>query len=324
LIKGTARKILSPIKRLLGKGVSAETEKSSPCAVRTEAVWSIAIYTGDSPFHWASPESINNPVLTRKDVTDVPAAFVADPFLLSVDGIFHMFFEVKNRRTNKGEIALASSKNGIEWSYQQIVLAEPFHLSYPYVFQSGGDYYMTPESHRSKSIRLYRALEFPTRWTFVATLLAGHPFVDPSVFHYHDKWWLFTGTSPDEKHDTLRLFYSDGLTGPWREHRQSPIIEGNARIARPGGRVLVLKDRIIRYAQDCYPVYGSQLRAFEITALGSKTYREREVVEEPILKANGSGWNASGMHHIDPYALADGRWLACVDGWSRVEVQPGA
>jgi hypothetical protein len=82
----------------------------------------------------------------------------------------------------------------------------------------------------------------------------------------------------------------------------------------------VLNDTIIRYAQDCYPIYGTQLRSFEITELGTKTYREREVIEEPVLKPAGSGWNASGMHHIDAHQLADGRWMACVDGWFRAEV----
>jgi len=28
-----------------------------------------------------------------------------------------------------------------------------------------------------------------------------------------------------------------------------------------------------------------------------------------------AGWNAGGMHHVDPLPLADGRWLAAVDGW---------
>jgi hypothetical protein len=316
--------MITSLKRLFKKTHGSEAPKPAPETAKTEAVWSIGIYAGDSPFHWASPESIDNPVLTREHVTDVPAAFVADPFLLKADNTWHMFFEVKNRRTKKGEIALAISKDGVQWSYQQIVLVEPFHLSYPYVFQWGDDYYMTPETFRAQSVRLYKATKFPTQWTFAGTLLNGQPFVDPSVFRYHGKWWLFTGTSPDEKHDTLRLFYSEDLMGSWREHPRSPIIDGNASVARPGGRVLVLDDRIIRYAQDCYPVYGTHLRAFEITELGTKTYHERQVTEEPILKANGSGWNASGMHHIDPYPLGDGRWLACVDGWRRVEVSPSA
>jgi hypothetical protein len=312
-------KVLAPFKRLVQK-IHGSQARELPARKRTEAVWSIGIYAGDSPFHWVSPESVDNPVLTREDVTDVPAAFVADPFLLRANNAWYMFLEVKNRRTNKGEIALATSEEGVHWSYRQIVLTEPFHLSYPYVFQWENDYYMVPESYRADSVRLYKATEFPAQWTLVGTLLKGQAFVDPSIFRHRDKWWLFTGTSPDGKHDTLRLFYSEELTGPWREHPHSPIIKGNARMARPGGRILVLEDRIIRYAQDCYPVYGTQLRALEITELTTTVYREREGAEGPILIANGSGWNASGMHHIDPHRLADGRWMASVDGWRRAEV----
>jgi hypothetical protein len=35
----------------------------------------------------------------------------------------------------------------------------------------------------------------------------------------------------------------------------------------------------------------------------------------PILSAGEELWRRQGMHHIDPHWI-DGRWLACVDGWS--------
>jgi hypothetical protein len=37
------------------------------------------------------------------------------------------------------------------------------------------------------------------------------------------------------------------------------------------------------------------------------------------LSASGRGWNGSGMHHIDPHRMEDGRWIACVDGWLSAE-----
>jgi hypothetical protein len=92
------------------------------------------------------------------------------------------------------------------------------------------------------------------------------------------------------------------------------FIEGNAHIARPGGRVLVLNDRIIRYTQDDDPIYGYQLRAFEITELTRTSYQEREAAQNPVLQASGTGWNADGMHNIDPHPVGDGTWMACVDG----------
>jgi hypothetical protein len=302
------KKLLSPIRRT--------SEARIPMG---EEVWSIGIYIGESPLNLYAPKNINNPVLTREDVSDIAAAFVADPFMLKANHTWYMFFEVKNRRSGKGEIGLAESADKVKWAYQRIVLAEPFHLSYPYVFEWGSNYYMIPESHKAKSVRLYRALEFPTQWSFVKTLISGDRFLDPSIFHYNDKWWLFTGTSGQIKYDTLRLYYSHNLIGPWLEHPKSPIIEGNAHIARPAGRALVVDNKIVRYAQDCYPVYGTQVQAFEVSELTSTSYQERKVSEESVLKASGSGWNSKGMHHVDSHFLDDGQWIACVDGWFSTE-----
>ncbi|MGH2396784.1 MAG: glucosamine inositolphosphorylceramide transferase family protein [bacterium] len=277
--------------------------------------WAIGIYTGRSPVHVAASEHIENPVLTRKDVTDVQGEFVADPFMVRVDHTWHMFFEVLNRETAKGEIGLAMSSDALHWAYLRIVLSEPFSVSYPYVFQWMGSYYMIPESRRAGAVRLYEASKFPIRWSLVAELLRGD-FVDSSVFRYENRWWLLAETNPKIKHDTLRLFYADHLTGPWREHPRSPIVQRNPRMARPAGRVLVLEDRLIRYAQDCYPTYSTRVRAFEVTELTTSAYREREVESSPILEPSGAGWNASGMHHIDPHPIDGGWWLACVDGRS--------
>ena len=303
--------------------VSSQTHAAPQREGKREREWSIGIYTGESPFYFASPENVDNPILTREDVSDVPASFVADPFMLRVNSIWYMFFEVMNRQTGKGEIGLATSENGVQWTYQQIVLAESFHLSYPYVFKWVKDYYMIPETHKVSSIRLYKALKFPLEWSYVGTIVSGARFTDSSVVRYGDRWWLFTETDPKMKFDTLRLYYSDSLMGPWLEHLQSPIIKGNSRIARPAGRILVLGDRVVRYAQDCYPIYGMQVRAFEIAELTTTKYCEREVGRGSILTGSGVGWNRHGMHHLDPHPLKDGRWLACVDGWGWTSPEVG-
>ncbi|MBF2004714.1 hypothetical protein ACF3DV_09305 [Chlorogloeopsis fritschii PCC 9212] len=276
--------------------------------------WSIGIYVGKSLFDLSSANLQKNPVLTRQDVSDVRAGFVADPFMLQVEHTWYMFFEVFNSRTCKGEIGLATSQNTVNWQYRQIVLAEPFHLSYPYVFQWMNEYYMIPETYQANSVKLYKASKFPAQWTFVGNILTGSVFLDASIFRYADKWWLFTETNPEHRWDTLRLYYADDLLGPWIEHPNSPIVSGNAHIARPAGRVLVMKDTIIRYTQDCDPEYGIQVRAFEIDDLSPTTYHEREISQNPILEPSNTGWNGSGMHHIDPHLVDDGHWIACVDG----------
>ena len=107
-------------------------------------MWSIGIYTGDSPFRLR--EVANNPVLRNTDVSDIEAEFVADPFMLRTDDRWYMFFEVLHRETQRGVIALATSDDGFNWKYEQVVLEEPFHLSYPYVFDWQGERYMVPET----------------------------------------------------------------------------------------------------------------------------------------------------------------------------------
>jgi hypothetical protein len=274
-------------------------------------MWSIGIYTGDFPFDLSSPDSITNPVLTARDVVDVNADFVADPFMVHEGGTWYMFFEVMNGATKKGEIGLATSCDGFAWTYKQIVLSEPFHLSYPYLFEWENEYYMIPEAGTSMSVRLYKAFEFPTKWVLSDILLDGAPFLDTSVIYHNNTWWMFTAL-PDN--GTLLLHLADCLTGTWEKHPGSPLISGDRQRARPGGRPIVLDGKVFRFAQDDLQTYGNKVRVFEITEISRTAYHEQEMSKNPIIAATGSGWNGLGMHTIDLHKTVDDKWNACVDG----------
>lgn len=289
-------------------------------APTSEVVYSIGIYVGDSPFTLGPPPGVENPAFTREQVTDLRAAFVADPFLFRDGDTWHLFFEVLDGRTNKGEIGLATSTDAFHWTYRQIVLREPFHLSYPHVFRWQGEYYMMPETYQTNAVRLYRGDPFPTRWTFAATLLRLPYVVDATVFRYEERWWMLADTSEEFRNDTLRLFHASELTGPWEEHPRSPLIQGDACIARPAGRVHEVGGGLVRFAQSGVPYYGTSVRAFEITRLTLHEYEERALADHPILGPTHSGWNACGMHHIDVHHLEDGHWIAAVDGWTSPEI----
>ena len=272
--------------------------------------WSIGIYTGLSPFELHDPENISNPVLTGKDVTDIDAKFVADPFMAVENGHFYMFFEVLNRANSQGDIGYAESEDGEKWEYKKIVIDEPFHLSYPYVFKWEDSYYLIPESHEDLSIRLYRATSFPGEWQFVKRIFNGEHYVDPSIFRYENTWWLFY-TNP--KNDALNLYYSDQLMGNWVPHPMNPIVKLNMHIARPGGRVLMHDGHLYRFTQDTEPRYGIQVFVFEILELSKTAYKEKIVSERPVVTMTGEGWNARGMHHVDAHFVKE-RWIASVDG----------
>jgi hypothetical protein len=285
------------------------------------AIWSIGIFSGATLSDLNPVAGTEMPVLSAQHVTDVQAAFVADPFMIQANNNWHMFFEVMNVQTGKGDIGLATSRDGLQWDYQQIVLRESFHLSYPYVFCERGEFFMIPESYEAKSMRLYRADPFPLKWSYAGTLLEG-PWVDSSIFFLDDRWWVFSNPVAPEN-QVLELFYADTITGPWQRHPMSPLISGNNRIARGGGRVIVLNNKPIRFTQDCFPVYGTRVRAFEVSALTTSNYEERELEFSPILSAGPELWRHQGMHHIDPHFI-DRRWLACVDGWRFEDKRPAS
>ena len=272
--------------------------------------FSIGIVVGLPHTGFAPASNMRNPVLTAQDVSDVPSVFVADPFMIQRGATWYMFFEILNAKSKKGEIGLAISNDGFDWKYDQIVLSEQNHLSYPYVFEWENEYYMIPESGDADAVRLYKAEDFPNKWSYIKTIISGK-YLDASIFYYHETWWLFTAQGDEN----LFLFYSDNLMGPWKEHPQNPLISENPHIARPGGRVLLVDGKIIRFAQDDRPKYGLKVHAFEVTELSPETYKEQMVVDT-LLGPSGKGWNARGMHHIDAHRFTDNQWIACVDGWS--------
>ncbi len=261
----------------------------------------------------ADPEEISNPVLTGKDVDDIDAKFVADPFMFFKNEKYYMFFEVMNRKSNQGDIGYAESKDGKNWDYKKIIIDEKFHLSYPYVFEWDKNYYLIPESSEVFSVRLYKAISFPDKWEYIGDLLYGYQYVDPTIFRYKDKWWLYVSNADNS---VLNLYYSENLLAGWQSHPMNPIVKRDKNISRPGGRVIVYNDKLYRYTQDCDPSYGNQVYAFEITELTENTYKEKIVSQTPIITKTGNGWNAAGMHNIDPYKVGN-KWLSVVDGTDR-------
>ena len=282
----------------------------------TEGIWSIGIYDLDVNGRSLKLHTRQgNPVLTAADIKDMPARFVADPFLIQEQDTFYLFFEVLG--VDRGVIGLATSVDGRHWRYERIVLEEPFHLSYPNVFKWKDDYYMVPESSAVNSVRLYKATHFPYDWQFVKPIIADRALVDSTVLYYQGLLWLFSSSWSSQ---TLYLFYADQPEGPWREHPRSPIVRGNGRDTRPAGNILNTGDRLIRFSQDSQGAgekYGKAVRGFEIMTLTRDEYQERPLEGNPLLKDSGAGWNSIGMHQISAWPVSRERWIAAVDGKCR-------
>ncbi|MBD3107671.1 hypothetical protein IEO70_04765 [Bacillus sp. AGMB 02131] len=272
-------------------------------------IWSIKVFKSqlivDSQ---PNQQEFIKPTLTAKDVTDIPADFIADPFLIAHESKYFMFFEVMNKIVARGEIGLATSNDGENWKYERIVLKEKCHLSYPYVFKSNNEFFMIPESTEANGVFLYKSKSFPNEWEKVCELIHGY-YSDPSIFYYNEKWWMFAG-SPGKLH----LFFSNKIDSGWAEHPSSPLIKNNNSITRPAGRVIVHDGDIYRFTQDNSLFYGKSVRSFKIKTLSESEYSEEEV--EIVLKGSDKqgDWRKDGMHQIDQLKINDNEWLIVVDG----------
>ena len=276
------------------------------------AGWQIGIVRGRSPLDWTNSGA--NPILAAAGVADVEAEFVADPFMIFNRRSWYLFFEVLRRDTQRGEIGVAVSSDLLVWNYHKIVLREPFHLSYPYVFEWEGSNYMVPETLGAEEIRLYKSQGFPSDWRLVCPIIPGC-YADPTIFRYRNRFWMFACDTPFE-HRSLRLYSAPRLEGPWEEHPDSPVVQNDASTARPAGRVIAFEGRLLRFAQDCSKEYGKQVRVFEITHLSRESYRERLALPFPVLAPGSLGnWRTCRMHHIDAHLVSAGHWIASVDGW---------
>jgi hypothetical protein len=280
--------------------------------------WSIGVYTGSSPFQLSAPANVRNPVFTARRVMDMDVNIVAHPFMFIEGSVHYLFFTAKSD-TGKAPaysgIGCAQSKDGIAWEYKQIVLKEPFVLAHPQVFRWQDEYYMIPEAHTETTLRLYRATEFPLKWTYESDLLSGEPFISAVVVRHSGIWWTFVARSGNS---TLRLFHSADLKGRRNEHPLSPIVVHNPHIARPGGPPFVVDGVLYRTGQDCHPTYGRQVFAFRVDTINPTSYKE-EMVTCPLVAATSTGWNADAMHHVDLHQVGAGNWLAAVDACGIVE-----
>ncbi len=273
-------------------------------------IWSIMVFSAEDMI--ATPiedRLLGQPTLQASDIHDVQAEFVADPFIVEHNSQVYMFFEVLNKASGRGEIGVAISVDGSKWSYDRIVLREPFHLSYPQVFKDQDEWFMIPETIGANRVLLYKAVEFPSQWTIAAEMMTGR-YLDPTLVKHNDKWWLFAGSEGKNLH----LFCSDHLEGPWKEHPRSPIVTNDISAGRPGGRIISVGDYLYRYSQDGTDYYGRSLKGYKINKLSELEYEDEEM--PVILKGTDqeNDWRRDGMHHMDQLRMNNNQWLVAVDG----------
>ena len=207
----------------------------------------------------------------------------ADPFVVDSRGRTFLFLEEVPNATDRGHISCREISDGSSVSAPTRIIAQPYHLSYPFVLFDGADFFMLPESSANATVELYRAVNFPYEWRLEQVLQNEVSLVDTTPFFHNGTWYFFTTAA--ETGEAL-LYYSDRLSGEWRYHRSNPICS-DVRRARGAGALFFRRGKLIRPAQDCSVRYGYAITLNEITDLTPDSYAERLVETIPPKWARG-------------------------------------
>lgn len=199
--------------------------------------------------------------------------FLADPFGFWRDGRLNVFVETYDYRVRIGALEVLVYDADLQLVDRRPVLTEPWHLSYPFVFEAEGETWLLPEAHRSGKLTLYRCRSFPDRWEPACEIALDAVAVDASPLWHAGRWWLFyTGATREaDKMSALHVAFADRLAGPWTPHRANPV-RVDITSARPGGTPFVHESMIILPVQDCARTYGGAIRPLRITSLDEHNF----------------------------------------------------
>jgi len=202
--------------------------------------------------------------------------FWADPFVARHGDGWVVVFEEKLYAQRNARIAALEIDRDGQVGEPYPVLERDYHLSYPFLFWWDATWWMIPESARNGTIDLWRATEFPRRWTHERTLIEGLHAVDATLIEHAGRWWMFgnLGERGASKDDELHLFHAPTPLGPWTPHRRNPI-KSDIRGARPAGRPFWVDGAWHRPAQDSSAGYGSSIVVHRIERLDVDGYAER-------------------------------------------------
>lgn len=228
----------------------------------------------------------------------------ADPFGIQIDGTLRVMAEEFDYTDGLGRLvslrigrdgrprpdgAGAPAPRGIPAEGD-----EPVHISYPYLFSHGESTYCVPETSEARVVRLYRARDFPSEWETVATLVEDFAAVDPTIFRYDDRWWLFCTDLDGGSHTHLHAWWASELTGPWAPHALNPL-KTDVRSARPAGTPFRHHGALFRPAQDCSKTYGGAIALNRVVDLSPTRFRETTV---GYLRPDPDGPYPDGLHTL--------------------------
>ncbi len=242
------------------------------------------------------------------EIANPPNRFLADPFVFSKNGRTICFVEDYCFLKKRALIAAIELFENGNYTHLGPVIEEPFHMSFPYIFEFQSELYMIPETEEAESVRLYRCVDFPEKWEYQYDLLSGIKAVDTMVFEREGKWWMLTNTKnePHMRYGSILSAYSSDspVSQNWTAHQQNPLVF-NSEVGRNGGILKTEEGSMVRVRQkQGFACYGESLSLARIDDLKDSEFKETTIAEVPANFFR----DLDGIHHMhchDHYTVYD-------------------
>ncbi|SDD92427.1 hypothetical protein SAMN05421636_102333 [Pricia antarctica] len=234
----------------------------------------------------------------------VKSHFMADPFGILFKGKLYVLYEDFRFDQGLGKTASFLVDNG-KFMENKIVIAEKFHMSYPFILEYENNIYCIPETHQANQVRLYRATDFPKKWKLEKVLIENYAGIDSTLFEYNDTWFLFSSNKNSGHRYNLNIHYSNSIFGPWREHPKNPV-KTDIRSARPAGTMFIHNGEIFRPSMDYSEKIEGRITLNKISTLTIDDFEEEfHNIVHPFKNAYYSD-KVHTLSQIGSYTLVDG------------------
>jgi hypothetical protein len=235
--------------------------------------------------------------------------FFADPFLLSADDkCLKVLVEDFPYYHKKGMISLLTvDRKTYQLLDRKVVLKQPFHMSYLFIFRNadGSVKWVAPEASQSGKLFRYKMNPQSGMLENQATLFP-EPLLDSTILEHNGKYWLFCTKRGSRSNRDLLVYFSDCPEGPWMSHAKNPVVQDFTK-ARPAGNMVKIGGLIYRLSQKCDKCYGEDVNVSLVTTLTETDFEEEPVKQVKACKDDYS----FGFHTLNGL---DGIAISVVDG----------
>lgn len=136
-------------------------------------------------------------------------------------------------------------------------------------------------------------------------LVDGIGILDPTLFQWDGRWWLFGTDRRRGSNTSLRAWWAPTISGPWTPHASDPLVV-DVNAARGAGTPFVHEGALYRPVQRCSPRYGAAVGIFRVDRLDPDGFAQTQVA---IVEPDPNGPFPDGLHTIS--AVGD---VTLVDG----------